>query len=272
MFPVLNQNRIDYYNYICFRNETSNPNDLSDLLSASSIGPPDILSNLDQHGATGGGAFANGPLWSAKGWKPPILTPLPPDFLRVKKLKQGHAYTHPNHRPEHHSPFNQEMLRERMSENEKKLGSLTSHSDLADLQMLEDEKFALMLQNEEFMAELRVNDEFLSALHEDHESGQPIEFSSKKSHGHGHHMDDAAFKEKLKNMGKTSKQKFAKLAMMFRQRGGNRLLGHAPAPSKDNLLLDAENYVEQQDSDSEEEKHSTTKVNKFMLTFQVHLN
>ncbi len=158
-----------------------------------------------------------------------------------------------------------------MSENEKKLGSLTSHSDLADLQMLEDEKFALMLQNEEFMAELRVNDEFLSALHEDHESGQPIEFSSKKSHGHGHHMDDAAFKEKLKNMGKTSKQKFAKLAMMFRQRGGNRLLGHAPAPSKDNLLLDAENYVEQQDSDSEEEKHSTTKVNKFMLTFQVHL-
>lgn len=230
-------------------------------MSASSIGPPDILTNLEQFGATGGGgAFSTGPLWSAKGWKPPVIGPLPPDFLRVKKVKQGHAYTHPDHRPEH-SPFNQEMIREKMSENEKKLGSLSSHTDLADLQMLEDEKFALMLQNEEFMAELRGNDEFLSALHEDHDDvDQPMEMGSKKSGGH--HMDDAAFKEKLRNMGKSSKHKFAKLAMMFRQRGGNRLLGHAPAPSKDNLLLDAENYVEQHNSDSEDERHSTTKVNR----------
>ena len=225
-------------------------------MSASSIGPPDILTNLESYGATGG-AMSDSPVWSAKGWKPAILTPLPPDFLRIKKVKQGHAYTHPNHRPEH-SSFSQEMIRERMSENEKKLGNLSSHPDGTDLQMLEDEKFALMLQNEEFMAELRVNDEFLSALHEDHhEDGQPMELGHKK---HGLHMDDAAFKEKLKNMGKTSKHKFTKLAMMFRQRGGNRLLGHAPAPSKDNLLLDAENYVEQQDSDSEDEKHKTTKV------------
>jgi hypothetical protein len=78
-------------------------------------------------------------------------------------------------------------------------------------------------------------------------------------------MDDAAFREKLKNMGKQSRQTFSRLAHMFsRQRGGaTRLLGHAaPAPSKDNLLLSAEPLVEEQrdSEESDEEKHSTTKV------------
>lgn len=55
---------------------------------------------------------------------------------------------------------------------------------------MDDEKIAAFLQNEEFLAELRWNQEFMAAL--DSEQGQ-------KSKGHD---DDAAFKERLKNMGK----------------------------------------------------------------------
>ena len=45
--------------------------------------------------------------------------------------------------------------------------------------------------------------------------------------------------------------------------GAGRMLGQAPAPSKDNLLLNAEPLVNCRDSDEEsegEEKHKTTKV------------
>ena len=65
-------------------------------------------------------------------------------------------------------------------------------------------------------------------------------------------MDEAVFREKLKNMGKTSKRKFSQLASMFtRRKGAKQLLGHAPAPSKDNLLLNAEPLVNDFDSDEE---------------------
>ena len=57
-------------------------------------------------------------------------------------------------------------------------------------------------------------------------------------------MDEAVFREKLKNMGKTSKRKFSQMASIFsRRKGAKQLLGHAPAPSKDNLLLNAEPLV-----------------------------
>ena len=65
-------------------------------------------------------------------------------------------------------------------------------------------------------------------------------------------MDEAVFREKLTNMGKTSKRKFSQLASMFtRRKGAKQLLGHAPAPSKDNLLLNAEPLVNDFDSDEE---------------------
>ena len=42
-------------------------------------------------------------------------------------------------------------------------------------------------------------------------------------------------------MGKTSKRKFAQLASVFsRRKGAKEMLGHAPAPSNDNLLLNAD--------------------------------
>jgi hypothetical protein len=84
-------------------------------------------------------------------------------------------------------------------------------------------------------------------------------------------MDDAAFREKLKNMAKQSKQTFSRLAHLFSRGGSHRLLGHAPAPSKDNLLLSADPMVEEardseeessEDESGDEEKHSTTKVSR----------
>lgn len=54
---------------------------------------------------------------------------------------------------------------------------------------MDDDRIATLLQNEEFMAELRWNQEFMAAL--DSEQG--------KTKGHD---DEAAFKERLKNMGK----------------------------------------------------------------------
>ena len=82
------------------------------------------------------------------------------------------------------------------------------------------------------------------------------------------------FREKLRTMGKSSKAKFTKLATMFSRRapnmgGAGRMLGQAPAPSKDNLLLNAEPLVNCRDSDEEsegEEKHKTTKVTASNLT------
>ena len=226
---------------------------LCDLMGASSIDQPDLLHGLDSFDASG----SDFPLCVQKGWKPPLLGKLPSNFLRIKgSSRHGHSYMHPEG-ASHSTSISQEMIRERMSENQMKL-SLSSNESPGSNQLLEDEKFALMLQNEEFMMELRGNHEFLSTLED--ELDKPQELGAKKgSLG----MDDAVFREKLRNMGKQSKQKFTKLANMFtRQRGATRLLGHAPAPSKDNLLLNAEPLVDPHESDSgsEDERHSTTKV------------
>merc|ERR1719412_1491614 len=93
---------------------------------------------------------------------------------------------------------------------------------------------------------------------------KPRDLGTRKTHLG---MDDALFREKLKNMGKTSKQKFSKLATMFsRQRGASRVLGQAPAPSKDNLLLNADPVAHnREDTDSDEESHCTTKGRKYQL-------
>uniref|UniRef100_A0A1L8DT60 Putative ubiquitin-conjugating enzyme n=1 Tax=Nyssomyia neivai TaxID=330878 RepID=A0A1L8DT60_9DIPT len=97
---------------------------------------------------------------SRKRWDPPILSPLPPTFLRIANI------------------------------NEK------GETDLPD------EQFALMLQNEEFMNELRWNQEFMMAL-------------EKEQQGKARTEDDAVFKERLKHMGKKSRKKFLQLARVF---------------------------------------------------------
>ena len=197
------------------------------------------------------------------------------DFLRMRGAPKpnshaqqapspGHAYTHPDRAPaSSHAPAS---ARAAVSERQQ--------------QMLEDEKFAMMLQNEEFMRELRGNQEFMTALEQDHGQDPPAlpaaaadrdrpreaAGSSGRHRPHLPHMDDAVFREKLKNMGKTSKAKFSKLATMFSRGAG---VGRA---GKDNLLLGVDppslgaghstsrRQQLREESDSEDESHCTTKV------------
>uniref|UniRef100_A0A182ITN3 CUE domain-containing protein n=1 Tax=Anopheles atroparvus TaxID=41427 RepID=A0A182ITN3_ANOAO len=127
-------------------------------------------------------------------WNPPLVGPLPPTFLR---LGGGVACG----------------------------GTIGPDGTIRSTEFdLGDEQFAMMLQNEEFMAELRWNQEFLSALEKDHQ---------------GKVQDDAAFKERLRHMGKVSRKKFAQLAHVFRwQRGGNKKASAVRHP--DSLLLQEE--------------------------------
>ncbi|XP_064546335.1 CUE domain-containing protein 1 isoform X2 [Drosophila montana] len=67
---------------------------------------------------------------------------------------------------------------------------------------LPDEQFALMLQNEEFMNQLRWNQDFMNAL-------------EKEQSGKAKGEDDAPFQERLKNMGKLSRKKFLQMARVF---------------------------------------------------------
>ncbi|KFB35911.1 AGAP006084-PA-like protein [Anopheles sinensis] len=130
-------------------------------------------------------------------WNPPLVGPLPPTFLRLAGVVAcggGGGTIGPDG---------------------------TYRSTEFDLG---DEQFAMMLQNEEFMAELRWNQEFLSALEKDQQ---------------GKVQDDAAFKERLRHMGKVSRKKFAQLAHVFRwQRGGNKKASAVRHP--DSLLLQEE--------------------------------
>ena len=188
---------------------------VSDLLGAASVGgDQDMLL-----GAAAGGFGAGVSLRRIRGWNPPILGKLPSDFLRLRSARQsrGHAYSHPDG-PES-SGHSHEGARARR------------HDPVSDRnqQLIEDEKFAMMLQNEEFMRELRGNQEFMNALEEDHhhqddhdaphhhhhDYPQPQHIDKPRKTHLGLHMDDAVFREKLKNMGKTSKAKFSKLATMF---------------------------------------------------------
>lgn len=98
---------------------------------------------------------------STRRWNPPMLLPLPTEFLRM-------TYD--------------EAIR-------------------VDFD-LPDEHFAKMLQNKEFMKQLRWNQEFMNAL------GTEQEIK-------GRHEDDAAFKERLKHMGQVSRRKFLQLARVF---------------------------------------------------------
>lgn len=63
-------------------------------------------------------------------WQPPLLGPLPDTFLRLPQQTSDDGFD----------------------------------SAFQDNSMLEDERIAMFLQNEEFMAELRWNEDFLSTL------------------------------------------------------------------------------------------------------------
>ncbi|XP_076236297.1 CUE domain-containing protein 1 isoform X1 [Calliopsis andreniformis] len=139
-------------------------------------------------------------LKSIRKWQPALLGPLPDTFLRLPQASEE-------------SP---------------------DSSYLQDNTMLEDERIAMFLQNEEFMAELRWNEDFLSTL----ESDTKIQGTSlEKCSGQAGNDDEDLFKERLKNMGKMSRRKFAQLTKVFtrsKKRGGRQLL--PPTASCDDLL------------------------------------
>ncbi|TRY78605.1 hypothetical protein TCAL_06457 [Tigriopus californicus] len=149
-------------------------------------------------------------------------------------------------------------------------GSPTSQEASALAQYLKDERLALMMQNEEFMAELRGDNDFMSCLDQEANwsptvgSGSgpirsPPASSAKSS------MDEALFREKLRNMGKSSKRKFTQLAGMFSRRKGNRpFLGATGAPSKDNLLLNSDSLTgaDEDDEDGLESEGNTPEMSR----------
>ncbi|XP_076666060.1 CUE domain-containing protein 1 [Andrena cerasifolii] len=144
---------------------------------------------------------ANKSLRSIYKWQPALLGPLPDTFLRL-----------PQQVPEENldSSYSQENS------------------------MLEDERIAMFLQNEEFMAQLRWNEDFLSTLESDTKIQGP---NLEKCSSQVGHDDEDLFKERLKNMGKMSRRKFAQLTKVFtrsKKRGGRQLL--PPTASCDDLL------------------------------------
>ncbi|KAF7987337.1 hypothetical protein HCN44_003099 [Aphidius gifuensis] len=135
-------------------------------------------------------------------WKPPLLGPLPDTFLRITK-NCGEC------------------------SNDGTTDIITGH----DSSILEDERIAIFLQNEEFMSELRWNEDFLNTLDND------TKLSRGKCETVEPHDDEDLFKEKLRNMGKVSRRKFAQLTKVFtrsKKRGGRQLL--PPTVSCDDLL------------------------------------
>lgn len=140
------------------------------------------------------------PLKNSHKWQPPLLGPLPETFLRITQQVPEDTFD---------ASYGQENS------------------------MLEDERIARFLQNEEFMAELRWNEDFLSTL----EIDSKLQGTSLEKCGTQGHDDEDLFKERLKNMGKMSRRKFAQLTKVFtrsKKRGGRQLL--PPTASCDDLL------------------------------------
>ncbi|XP_015111393.1 CUE domain-containing protein 1 [Diachasma alloeum] len=134
-------------------------------------------------------------------WQPPLLGPLPDTFLRIPQQLEA-----PDGDP-----------------------------GVQDNSMLEDERIAMFLQNEEFMAELRWNEDFLNTLESD--TKVPRGGRCTSADLHDSHDEEDLFKERLRNMGKVSRRKFAQLTKVFtrsKKRGGRQLL--PPTASCDDLL------------------------------------
>ena len=60
--------------------------------------------------------------------------------------------------------FSQDMLDEKMKENERRRRKAVKNVDPEMSQYLEDERLAIMLQNSEFLQELRGNEDFMKTL------------------------------------------------------------------------------------------------------------
>ncbi|CAL1271315.1 unnamed protein product [Larinioides sclopetarius] len=207
-----------------------------------------------------------------KKWNPPLVGPLPPSFLRLDDHPQQRS------RRGKFMTLSTAILQKRMQENERQRRNTIGAEDPELTRYLEDERIALFLQNEEFVRELMGNKEFLSTLEKDSASSGSMTLQTKHSHSsrscerssnsaeasskvddsqlpHSFLADetDAAFRERLKNMGKLSRRKFAQLASIFsrKKRAFKPILGDGINPSRDNLLLHEDEYSELSEDDSD---------------------
>ncbi|KAI2809240.1 Cuedc1p [Blomia tropicalis] len=166
-------------------------------------------------------------------WEPPLLGELSHSFLRIdlnetqRKLNNHLDQSLQGKQTNDTHLISSSLLQQKMEENERnrQITSLNDDPELA--QFLEDERFAILLQNEEFVRELRLNREFMSALESDNSLGSQNSFDHQfgqttGASSSGQYVDsDAAFKERLRNMGKMSKRKFTQLARLFSGRKKN---------------------------------------------------
>ncbi|XP_054713850.1 CUE domain-containing protein 1-like [Uloborus diversus] len=200
-------------------------------------------------------------LKTLKEWNPPLLGELPPTFLKISGVPATKSNTKV-------TILSSTILQQRMEENEKKRQSNTATNDPDLVQFLEDERIALFLQNEEFFQELKDNKEFLSTLErassdvseeeeeEGGEAGEGLDPNFPYCNSSPPEETDAAFREKIKNMGKASRKKFTQLAKLFsrrKRRSFKPILGDGSNPSRDNLLLHEDEYSELSEDDSETE-------------------
>ncbi|XP_022254596.1 CUE domain-containing protein 1-like [Limulus polyphemus] len=220
----------------------------------------------------------NVPLKILRNWQPPLLGPLPSRFLRLEEMKHPMKYglkitnQQVSKGNRNVTVLSSSVLQQRMEENERQRQLSQSTEDPGLSQFLEDERIALFLQNEEFMQELRHNKEFMSTLErassddEDDKLKQPPDEMDSFHYSQPIHAigddPDAAFREKLRNMGKLSKRKFTQLAKLFSRRkrsGFRQFLGDGTNPSQDNLLLTEDNNSEisEEDSDNNLRKDDT---------------
>ncbi|XP_033748103.1 uncharacterized protein LOC117333084 isoform X2 [Pecten maximus] len=162
--------------------------------------------------------------------------------------------------------FSQDMLDEKMKENERRRKRAVMNADPEMSQYLEDERLAIMLQNSEFLQELRSNEDFMKTLERDRmnlSAFEPIPEPPQQlpplEHGYGQdstdHMeafpfsqpipkdkdDDAELRRQLNNMGGASRKQFVALAKKFFSRKKKKMTlkqiqKEKLAPSMVNLL------------------------------------
>ncbi|XP_050409953.2 CUE domain-containing protein 1 [Patella vulgata] len=230
-----------------------------------------------------------------RNWNPPMLGTLPDDFLRLsvappkpvvnssmplpKKSSSVRRSQSERHVRHHSQParlfttheFSTDMLQEKMKENERRR-RMTCHVPDPELaQYLADERLALMIQNSEFLQELRNNEDFMNTLESDRlnmsafepplpspiATGPTSDDEAKHvGYGEDHQTTLEAFpfsqqlpprtdkdeelRTKLKHMGKASRKQFTALARRFtsirRKKSPKQILKEQSAPSTANLL------------------------------------
>ncbi|GAB1599213.1 CUE domain-containing protein 1-like isoform X3 [Argonauta hians] len=240
-----------------------------------------------------------------RNWNPPMLGTLPDDFLRLSLPARNSSPPPPPpppHSHKHLSPtrtldanlnsnsqrksyrpsktmiissheFSKSMLEQKLKENERRRRSTSQDIDPELTQYLADEHLAIVIQNSEFLQELRGNEDFMKTLEKDRMNAaafepsavsQPSPTGPKESdiEGYGHDNqetleafpfsqplpssvdEDAELRSQLKHMGRASRKQFVTLARKFfyrrKKKSSRDILGEKIAPSMTNLLEDEE--------------------------------